>query len=469
MTDEFEPINTSNSTIDDQNLVNNTAPIADSDEKDVEKLTHSTTKLSLKGKDTEHIHDENCQHDHAHETHETQTTEPQGRNDYDLLAIRGTKDNTTDPLVKVYFETRNLFTNAMERLNNIPEGNDAELIEKHKDEIVSVTTDLMRAFLMDDKACIMNQRILKLAEQYEYYVQKYNPEGTSTPTAESEEEGAESQTTVYTKDSVVFVIWILYSGQQFHHCVQTLGFAITEFESIRARMLELRASSHMALRNYKACIEDLEQALVINPENIEIHSMLGNVNYTTHQAQEAISHFRAFVTAAHPDSRTLPNAYYALATLILQSAPSGATKKKSIQALKQAAVLKEAQEYYRKAQAADVRFEELYGVKTGYNEIKKTAVMAFEARSAGRNGVLSQDSTPALLEASEQLKKSFKNPAISSCANCGRPDNVANDERSPDLKPKPLIRCAKCNKVAYCSRACQITHWNANHKNACKK
>ncbi|KAF9278456.1 hypothetical protein BGZ68_008568 [Mortierella alpina] len=431
---------------------------------DLATLADATGKISLKGKEKEHVHDENCQHDHAREP-----AEPQGRNDYDLLAIRGTKDNTTDPLVKTYFEARELFTKAMERLNLIPEGSDPDLIEKHKDEIVSVTSDLMRAFLMDEKACVMNQRILKLAEQYEIYVQKYNPEGTSTSTTESEEEGAETQTTIYTKDSVVFVIWILFSGQQFQHCVQTLGFAISEFESLRTRMLELRASSHMALRNYKACVEDLEQVLAINPDLTEIHSMLGNVNYATHQAQEAISHFRAFVAAAHPDSRTLPNAYYALATLTLQSAPSGATKKKSHQALKQAAALKEAQAYYQKAKAADVRFEELYGVPTGYNEIKKTAAMAFEARSAGRNGLLSQDSTPALLEASEQLKKSFKSPAISCCANCGRLDNVANEGRSPELKPKPLIKCAKCNKVAYCSRPCQISHWNTSHKNTCKK
>lgn len=92
----------------------------------------------------------------------------------------------------------------MERLNQIPEGADAELIEKHKDEIVSVTGDLMRAFLMDEKACVMNQRILKLAEQYEAYVQKYNPENTSTTTVENEEEGAEQANTIYTKDSVAF-------------------------------------------------------------------------------------------------------------------------------------------------------------------------------------------------------------------------------------------------------------------------
>lgn len=191
--------------------------------------------------------------------------------------------------------------------------------------------------------------------------------------------------------------------------------------------------------------------------------------YALHQAQDALLHFKAFVDAAHPDSRTLPNAYYALSVLTLQSAPSGATKKKSHQALKQTAVLKEAQEYFKKAQEADERFKELYGVATGFNDIKSTAFRAFQIRTANRNGFISTDPTPALLEASEILKKSFKSPILASCANCGRPDNVANDTRTPDQKPKPLIKCVKCNKVAYCSRPCQIAHWNTSHKNICKK
>ncbi|KAG0327161.1 hypothetical protein BGZ99_008251 [Dissophora globulifera] len=434
------------------------------------EVTAAVGEVSLKdAKVSKHVHDENCNHDHDHEQ-SNKPSGPQGRNDFDLLEINGTKDQTTDPLVKTYFEAKEIFSKAMERLNEIPEGTDTELIEKHKDDIVSVTRDLMQAFSMDEKACTMNQRILKLAEQYETYVQKHNPEGTSTSTVESEsEQGVEQQAIIYTKDSVVFVIWILYSGQQFAHCVQTLGFAITEFDALRPRMLELRASCHMALRNYKACVQDLEEVLMLKPELIETHSLLGNVYYATHQAQDATHHFKTFVDTTHPDSRMLPNAYYALANLSLQSAPSGATKKKSNQALRQGAALKEAQEYYQKAMKADIRFKELYGVHTALNEIKRTAFMAFQARSADRNGLLSTDSTPALLEASEALKKTFKNPGLSSCANCGRPDNVANEERSPDLKPKPLIKCAKCNKVAYCSRPCQITHWNAAHKNTCNK
>lgn len=106
-----------------------------------------------------------------------------------------------------------MFAKANERLNEIPEGAEAKLIEEHKDEIVSVTKDLMQAFLLDEKACPLNQRILKLAEQYELYVQTYNPEGTSTSTVDTEEEGAEQQTTIYTRDSVIFGKCLLYESQ----------------------------------------------------------------------------------------------------------------------------------------------------------------------------------------------------------------------------------------------------------------
>ncbi|KAG0229014.1 hypothetical protein BGW42_001835 [Actinomortierella wolfii] len=441
----------------------------------VADLAAKTEKVAINDNKDEHVHGPDCKHDHEHEHEhaaegEEGEKQPLGRNDYDLLEINGTRDKTTDPLVKAYFEAKELYTKAIELLNEIPEGAETELIEQHKDNIVKVTHDLMAAFLLDEKAVLMTQRILKLAEQYEKYVQAYNPEGTSTATVDSEEEGAEQQTTIYTKDSVIFVIWILFSGQQWSHCIQTLGFAITEFEGLRPRMLELRASCHMALRNYKGCTDDLEEVLNISPSNIETHSMLGNVYYAIHDAPSALSHFKAFVAEAHPDSRTLPNAYYALSTLTLQSAPTGATKKKSNQALKQAAVFKEAQDYFAKAVEADQRFKELYGVVTAFNDIKRTAVLAFQARApTGRTLLPNLQQTNALEDAANALRKTFKNPGLQSCAYCGRPDNIANEGRPHELKPKPLIKCNKCNKVAYCSRPCQIKHWNSVHKDACKK
>lgn len=174
----------------------------------IAEVVAQTEQVSLEeAQENTHVHDENCTHDHDHD-HEhdaaAAAAAAQQRNDYDLLETNNTKDKTTDPLVKNYFEAKELFEKSMTLLNAIPEGAEPELIEKHKDEIVEVTKGLMKAFLLDEKACVMNQRILKLAEQYEVYVQTHNPEGTSTATVDSEEEDAEQQTTIYTKDSVVF-------------------------------------------------------------------------------------------------------------------------------------------------------------------------------------------------------------------------------------------------------------------------
>ncbi|KAG9122643.1 hypothetical protein FRC07_000899 [Ceratobasidium sp. 392] len=33
---------------------------------------------------------------------------------------------------------------------------------------------------------------------------------------------------------------------------------------------------------------------------------------------------------------------------------------------------------------------------------------------------------------------------------------------------RPLLRCARCKKARYCSKECQKTHWNEEHKNVCK-
>lgn len=73
------------------------------------------------------------------------------------------------------------------------------------------------------------------------------------------ENGADTVSHAYA--STTIVIWILFGGQQFLHCVQTLGFAISEFDSLRPRMYELRASCYMALRNYKVCYHSLSLSL----------------------------------------------------------------------------------------------------------------------------------------------------------------------------------------------------------------
>jgi len=47
----------------------------------------------------EHVHGPDCSHDHTHDQEHSQQAAQ--RNDFDLLELNGTKDKTTDPLVKV--------------------------------------------------------------------------------------------------------------------------------------------------------------------------------------------------------------------------------------------------------------------------------------------------------------------------------------------------------------------------------
>ena len=31
----------------------------------------------------------------------------------------------------------------------------------------------------------------------------------------------------------------------------------------------------------------------------------------------------------------------------------------------------------------------------------------------------------------------------------------------------PVLQCSACARVGYCSRACQLAHWKAGHRNEC--
>lgn len=66
----------------------------------VEDVIPALEAATIEDKAVEHVHGPDCSHDHEHE-HEEGQQAPQHRNDFDLLETNGTKDKTTDPLVKV--------------------------------------------------------------------------------------------------------------------------------------------------------------------------------------------------------------------------------------------------------------------------------------------------------------------------------------------------------------------------------
>jgi len=50
-------------------------------------------------------------------------------------------------------------------------------------------------------------------------------------------------------------------------------------------------------------------------------------------------------------------------------------------------------------------------------------------------------------------------PTLPCCAACGTPKTTR----------RPLNACSQCHTVHYCNRDCQMTHWKAGHKRACKR
>lgn len=52
-------------------------------------------------KEEDHVHGPDCNHDHENPSSEEQQQAGPQKNDFDLLELNGTKDKTTDPLVKV--------------------------------------------------------------------------------------------------------------------------------------------------------------------------------------------------------------------------------------------------------------------------------------------------------------------------------------------------------------------------------
>ena len=50
------------------------------------------------------------------------------------------------------------------------------------------------------------------------------------------------------------------------------------------------------------------------------------------------------------------------------------------------------------------------------------------------------------------------------CAHCFVPKCPCRQEVGVRLS-----KCGRCKAASYCSKACQLAHWNAGHKNACNR
>ena len=78
--------------------------------------------------------------------------------------------------------------------------------------------------------------------------------------------------------------------------------------------------------------------------------------------------------------------------------------------------------------------------------------------------MVAQSSTSRKREAIKYLKvidqeEGKTTPTLPCCATCGTPKTTR----------RPLNACSQCHTTHYCNRDCQMTHWKAGHKRACKQ
>lgn len=122
---------------------------------------------------------------------------------YDLLEARGNADKSDDPDAKVYRQAKEMFRKGYELCMTIPRSLEDDVLEKYEEDIKTASETMVDAWIMDDKAAPMSERILILGQQYEKVLLKNIPE--------EQKEG------FFVKDSLLFSAWILLVGRQFKH------------------------------------------------------------------------------------------------------------------------------------------------------------------------------------------------------------------------------------------------------------
>jgi hypothetical protein len=122
---------------------------------------------------------------------------------YDLLEARGKSSETDDPAVKCYQEAKALFRKGYDLCMTIPRSLDDSVLAKYEEDIKTSAETMVDAWLMDDKAAPMSERVLILGQQYEKVLLTNIPE--------DQKEG------FFVKYSLLFSAWILLVGKQFDH------------------------------------------------------------------------------------------------------------------------------------------------------------------------------------------------------------------------------------------------------------
>ncbi|KAI9277429.1 hypothetical protein BY458DRAFT_472245 [Sporodiniella umbellata] len=355
---------------------------------------------------------------------------------YDLLEARGKLAECTDPDAKIYQQAKEDFRKGYELALTIPRSLEDDVLEKHEEDIKTASETMVGAWLLDERAAPMSERILILGQQYEKVLLKNIPE--------EEKEG------FYVKDSLLFSAWILLVGKQFKHCITTLTLAIDTYNDLPARVFFLRASCQLTLGKNRLGIRDLEKALERDPKFSVAYSVLGSVYLSMDNEREnAIKNFKLYLQNGHPETSDTVHALYALSVLLNHK------KKKN-----------EAHGYYEKAKKAEEHFHELFGAHTGLSDTKREAITAHESAAEAEALIANYAPKKQIDYRMQQLLESGMltsfpaNPT--QCSHCGA-------THAKDKPEAPLLACGACLSIWYCSRDCQVGDFKLSHKAQCKK
>ncbi|KAI8647325.1 hypothetical protein BD408DRAFT_335304 [Parasitella parasitica] len=334
-------------------------------------------------------------------------------------------------------EAKELFRKGYELCMTIPRSLDDDVLEKHEEDIKTASETMVASWIMDDKAAPMSERILILGQQFEKVLLKNIPE--------EEKEG------FFVKDSLLFSAWILLVGRQHKHCITTLSLAIDTYPELPARVFFLRASCYLSLNKLSLGIKDLEKALEKDPKFSLAHFVLGSVYLSMDKEREnAIKNYKLYIKNGHPQTNDTIHALYALSVLLNHKSKKA-----------------EAKGYYQRAKKAEEEFKELYGVHTGFSDIKKQAISAYEAPEEAKKLIAmyapkkQYDQKMQQLIQSGILNTSFP-PNPKRCSHCAA-------THVKDKPASPLLACGACRSIWYCSRDCQVSDFRASHKAQCKQ
>ncbi|KAI8988069.1 hypothetical protein BDF20DRAFT_304185 [Mycotypha africana] len=357
---------------------------------------------------------------------------------YDLLEARGNADKINDPDATNYKAAKEKFREGYELCMSIPRTLDDDILAKHEDDIKQASETMVAAWLMDDRAAPMSERILILGQQYEKVLLKDLPE--------EQKEG------FFVKDSLLFSAWILLVGKQFKHCITTLTLAIDTYPDLPSRVNYMRASCYLSLGKIRQGIKDLEKALEKDPSFSLAYFVLGSVYLSMdNQRENAIKNYKTYLEKGCPDSNDTIHALYALSTLVNHK------KRKA-----------EAEEYYKRAKKTEERFFELFGAHTGLSKVKREAILAHETPEEAERLIAVyapkrqyDDKMKQLIE-SGILNTSFP-PNPKRCSHCAATHAKGKENSAP------LMACGACRSIWYCSRECQVADYKVSHKQQCKK